>query len=129
LGFYETLWCGSPRIYIGPVGAAAVRYPEACAFDVVVTDYAITDSELVKGLSHPDGTFAGYCFEVLLARDSPLLADLPAALYERDEPVSMGLGCIGVFTRLGDYVRNRLSAESRNKPNNALRTGASDSIL
>jgi len=111
LSFYEPLWCSSQLIYVGPVGPGAVLHPEARAFNYVAADLAITDLDLVKGLAHPNATFAGYCFEVLLDRRSPLVSDLPAALYQRHEPVSMGLGCISFFQPLGEYVRRRLTAE------------------
>lgn len=113
LSFYEGLWCGSPLIYLGPVGAGAILHPEARAFERVVDAPAIADSELVNGLAHPDGTFAAYCFEILVYRNSPVLANLPPALYERCEPVSMGVGCIHRYLPLGEYVRRRLTATRR----------------
>ncbi|HEY1048804.1 MAG TPA: hypothetical protein VGE39_03575 [Prosthecobacter sp.] len=102
------LWARSDAIYVGPAGPCATVYPECVALKRVIKTSSINDAEFYEHLSHRSPWVVGYCFEALIARNSPLLDSLPETLLNRTEQVTVGLGCMRCYLPLREHVKNRM---------------------
>lgn len=104
------LWALSDIIFIGPTGPSAVVTPECELYRFYRIDPLTEDAQLQALLSHRSGTVAGYAFEILLYRGSPLADEAVRFLQDRKEEVTMGFTSFVVYSPICKYVSNRMKA-------------------
>lgn len=105
------LWALSNVIYIGPTGPAARIVPEFEAFRAIAGDLEIDEERIFGLLQHESPSVAGYALELLISRNSQRLNEAAAVVANRNEEVSMGLGCLVCYQPLCAYVQTRIEAE------------------
>jgi hypothetical protein len=104
------LWALTNRIYLGPVGPRARILPEFLIYEFFCSDTQTSDNEVFRYLLD---SVAGYAFEILLKRQSPLLVQALQCLKSRSEIVSLAFGCSVCEHSLAQYVANRAANEKR----------------